>query len=117
MTNTPGITAQIERPKEAARKSPRLNTQLVPKVPIVATTPNSEHIPFFLTFSNHRIISQDAINLVTQRVRDTLDDTWTPKDILVHSTTERASMDGFHEVDIDHSCAAVVHPNIGETIT
>ena len=111
--NTPGITAHIERPKEVARKSPRLNPQLVPKAPIVAITPNSERIPFFSTFFNHRIISQEVINLVTQRVWDTPGGTWTPKYILVHSPTERASVDGFHGVDIDHFCAAAVHLDTG----
>ena len=117
INNTPGIMAHIKQPKAAARKSPRLNPQLVPEVPIVAATPNSERIPFFSTFSNHMIISQEAVNLVTQRVWDTPDNTWTPKDILVHSPTKHASMDGFHEVDIDHFYAAVVHPYTGETIT
>ena len=115
--STPGITARIKRPKAAARKSPRLNPQLVAETPVVTTTPNSERIPFFSTFSNHRIISQGAVNLITQRVWDTPDDAWTPKDILVHSPTEQASMDGFHEVDTDHFYAAVVHPDTRETIT
>ena len=115
--NTPGITARMKRPKAAARKSPRLNPQMLPEAPIVTTTPNSERISFFSTFSNHRIISQEAVNLITQRVWDTPDDAWTPKDILVHSPTEQASMDGFHEVDTDHFYAAVVHPDTRETIT
>ena len=40
-----------------------------------------------------------------------------PRDFLDHSPTERATQDNFHETDIEHFCAAMVHPKTGETIT
>ena len=40
-----------------------------------------------------------------------------PRDFLDHSPTERATQDNFHNLDIEHFCAAVVHPKTGETIT
>ena len=54
---------------------------------------------------------------MTQRVWDTPDGTWTQRDILVHSPTERAAVDGFHDVDIEHFCAVVIHPDRGKAIT
>ena len=54
---------------------------------------------------------------MTQRVWDTPEATWTPRDILAHSPTKRASVDGFQDFDIDYFCTAVVHPDTGETIT
>ena len=40
-----------------------------------------------------------------------------PRDFLDHSSTERATIDNFHDVDIEHFCVAMVHPKTGETIT
>ena len=48
---------------------------------------------------------------------DAPDDRWTPRDILDHSPTERQSHENFYDLDIEHFCAAVVHPDTGETIT
>ena len=63
------------------------------------------------------MISQEALNLVTQRTWNTPGDEWTPRDLLDHSPTERATQDNFHEADIEHFCAAMVHPKTGKTIT
>ena len=63
------------------------------------------------------MISQEAVNLLTTQVWDTPNDLWTPRDILENSPTERATSENMYDVDISHFCAAVVHPDTGETIT
>ena len=40
-----------------------------------------------------------------------------PRDFLDHSPTERATQDNFHDANIEHFCAEMVHPKMGETIT
>ena len=71
--NTPGITAVTERPATRARKSPRLNPAIVQDTPARLYVPNSNLIPFF---SHHNMISQEALNLVTQTVWNTPGDEW-----------------------------------------
>ena len=63
------------------------------------------------------MISQEAVNLLAKQVWDTPDELWTPKDILEHSPTERNTRYNFHDIDIEHLCAAVIHPDTGETVT
>ena len=63
------------------------------------------------------MISQEGLNLVTQTVWNIPGDELMPRDFLDHSPTERATQDNFHDVDIEHFCAAMVHPKTGETIT
>ena len=63
------------------------------------------------------MLSQEALNLVTQMVWDTPGEEWTPRDFLDHSSKERATPDNFHKIDVKHFCAAVVHPKTGETMT
>ena len=83
--NTPGITLAIERPATRARKSPRLNPVVVQDTPTHLDVPNSNFIPFF---SLHNMISQEALNLVTQTVWNMSGDEWMPRDFLDHSLTE-----------------------------
>ena len=52
-----------------------------------------------------------------QMVWNTSGDEWMPRGCLDHSPTERATQDNFHDVNIEHFCAAMVHPKTGETIT
>ena len=47
--NTPGITAAIERPSTASRKSPRPHPAIVQDTPKHLDVPNSNLIPFFLS--------------------------------------------------------------------
>ena len=63
------------------------------------------------------MISQEALNLVTQTVWNTPGDEWTPRDFLDHSPTGRATQANLHNVNIEHVCVAMVHPKTGETIT
>ena len=63
------------------------------------------------------LISQEAVNLLTKQVWDAPYDRWTPRDILHHSPTERQTSENFHDVDIEHFCAAVIHLDTGETVT
>ena len=63
------------------------------------------------------MISQEALKLVTQTVWNTLGNEWRPSDFSDHSPTECATQDNFHDVNVEHFCAAMVHPKTGETIT
>ena len=112
--NTPGITLAIDRQIPNAIKSPCLNPMLVQNAPMCTDILN---LNLFPSFSHHAIILREAVNLLTQRVRDTPREELTPKDFLDHSPTERAKQDNFHGVYIDHFCAAMVHSDKGETIT
>ena len=42
---------------------------------------------------------------------------WVPRDLLIGNVTERSDKLNAYNVDIEHFCAAVVHPDTGETIT
>ena len=48
---------------------------------------------------------------------DAPDEIWTPRDILDHIPTELNTRENFHEVDIGHFCAAVIHPDTGKIVT
>ena len=113
--NTPMATPQIERPAPTRRRSPRLNTEETAEPTVLTSygTPNSERIPL----TSPRLIAQEALNSLTYQVWDTPDDRWTPRDILDHSPTERQSQENFYDVNIEHFCAAVVHPDAGDTMT
>ena len=112
-SNTPGTTPPIERPLPAQRRSPRTHMPDAPQPPSFVATPNSNRIPLAST----RMISQEAVNLLTKQVWDTPDEIWTPRDTLDHSTTERNTRENFQDIDIEHFCAAVIHPDTGETVT
>ena len=62
------------------------------------------------------MISEEAVNLLTQMVWDKPGEKWTPQDFLDHSPIERATQEKFRNVDIDHFCAATVHTDTGDTI-
>ena len=111
--NTTGATPPIERPPPAQRRSPRTHAADTPQPTLFVATPNSHHIPL----ASPRLISQEAVNLLTNQVWDAPDYIWTPRDILDHSPTERQTSENFHDVDIEHFCAAVIHPDTGETVT
>ena len=111
--NVPGSTIPIIRPEEAPRISPRLNPGIQSSPIGVATTPNCNRIPI----NSPNIISQEAVNFLTDHVWNALDEVWTPDQILEHSPTARWSATINQAVDIEHFCAAVVHPVTGETIT
>ena len=70
-----------------------------------------------LGFSQPNIISQEAVNMLTQLVWDTSGHAWAPHNFLDHSPTERVQKDSLHDVDFEHFCTAMVHPTTGETIT
>ena len=108
-------TPQTERPAPERRRSPRINTEEIAEPTILASygTPNSERIPVTLS----RLISQEALHFLTYKVWDAPDDRWTQQDLLDHSPTEHQTNENFYDVDIEHFCKAVVHPDTGETIT
>ena len=113
--NVPGATPAINRPAEPRRRSPRLNLDHGGwEYATLPCTPNSDRIPL----AGPSLVSQEALNLLTSKVWDAPDDTWTPRDILEASPTERPTAGtNVHDVNIEHFCAAVVHPDTGETIT
>ena len=63
------------------------------------------------------IISQEALNLLTDRVWDESPTLWTPREFLESYPTEIKTGESIFDVDIEHFCAAVIHPETGETIT
>ena len=111
--NTPGsvppITNQDTVPK--SRRSARLNPNIVEDDNIRPTQPNSYRLPF----TSPNIISQEAVNFLTEQVYYNEDPhTWTPSEFVSSSPTKvESSLD----VDIEHFCAGVVHPITGETIS
>ena len=95
------------------RQSARLNPNVTIEQVDTPSTPNSNRIPC----TSPNIISQEAVNYITKQVWDSPHDHWTPADILEASPTLRATGNAMHDVDIEHFCAAVVHPDTGETVT
>ena len=63
------------------------------------------------------ITSQEALNTITDKVWDDTSTQWTPRDFIEAYPTEIKTGQNVFDVDIEHFCAAVVHPDIGETIT
>ena len=61
------------------------------------------------------MISQEAINFITESVHGTNMNIWTPE---VFLTADTLSSHGTstHDADLEHFCAPVVHPETGETI-
>ena len=109
--NTPMATLPIARPKQPKRRSPRLNPEV--ETQEVATTPNVNRIPM----ATPNIISQEALNTITDKVWDDTSTQWTPRDFMEAYPTEIKTGQNIFDVDIEHFCAAVVHPDTGETIT
>ena len=108
--NTPGTTPDINSPTTRNRRSTRINpTVMAVQEP---TTPNCNRIPLY----HPNMISQEAINFVTESVHGTNMDIWTPE---VFMTADTSSSHGTsnHDADLEHFCAPVVHPETGETIT
>ena len=104
-------TVPIERDEQKRRVSPRLNPGTTYEA--LPATPNSNRIPLV---SPH-IISQEAINYLTDKVWDCTTGIWAAKEILVEEATNTDHQKSLHDVDIEHFCAAVVYPDTGETIT
>ena len=61
------------------------------------------------------MISQEAVNLLTNIVYKDVRNMWLSDDFITDSSTSK-SLDHY-DVDIKNICAAVVHPATGETIT
>ena len=62
------------------------------------------------------MISQEVINFVTESVHGTNMDIWTPEVFLTADTSSSYGTSN-HDADLEHFCAPVVHPEMGETIT
>ena len=63
------------------------------------------------------IISQKALNTITDKVWDDTSTQWTPRDFMEAHPTEIKTGQNIFDGDIEHFCAAVVHPDTRETIT
>ena len=100
--------------KKPARRSPRLNPGQYALIqsPMISSKPNSSQIPYF----NHsQIISQEAVNLVTEKVLYSKPVYhWTPQAFVTAIPTTRNEN---LYVNIENFCAPVIHPITGETIT
>ena len=107
--NTPGTTPAIVAPDPAKRRSRRLNPDVVE--PVIITGMSSDRIPL----CQPNLISQEAVNAVTESAVYANNAIWTPSKYLLAnvSTSAGSNLDG----DIEHFCAPVVHPETGETIT
>ena len=77
------------------------------------TTLNSNRIPMVTP----NMISQEALNMLTNKVWDDTSTQWTPREFSEAYPTEMKTSENMFDVDIEHLCAAVVHPDTGETIT
>ena len=75
-------TTPIKRPTQSKRRSRRLNPEAV--IEDVAITPNSSRIPM----ATPNLISQDALNLLTNNVWDETSPVWTPGAFLEAYPTE-----------------------------
>ena len=61
------------------------------------------------------MISQEAVNFVTNKVRNFTDSIWSAKKILVEEATDKGNANNLQNIHIEHFCAALVHPDTGET--
>ena len=61
------------------------------------------------------MISQEAVNLLTNIVYKDVRNMWLSDDFITDSSTSKSP--DHYDIDIKHFCAAVVHPETGETIT
>ena len=110
-SNTPMTTTPIVRDEHKRRVLPRLNPGTTYEAPLA--TPNSNRIPLVAP----HIISQEAINYLTDKVWDCTTGVWAAKEILVEEATNTDHQNSLQDVDIEHFCAAAVHPDTGETVT
>ena len=109
--NTPGAVPPIKSKVTAPRRSARLSQIEIIEPCIINKTPNSFRIPL----ANPNIISQDAVNLLTDNVFKDNDEKWRPDAFITANPTGRNQ--NVYDADIEHFCAPVVHPTTGETIT
>ena len=79
--------------------------------PVIATAPNSERLPYF---NRSHIISQEAVNLLTEKVYyGETGNHWTPHILITASPmTRNDNLD----LDVEHFCTPVIHLVTEETI-
>ena len=77
---------------------------------ILASPTNSKRIPM----AHSHIISQEAINLVTNKVYGDTSNFWLPDNFITASPTSKPT--NAYDVDLEHYCAPVVHSVTGITI-
>ena len=97
-------------------RSRRLNPDIADSpIPIMPTTPNWSRIPF----ASPNVISQEAVNLLTNKLYRSDNDAWTPNtnDFVSSSPTSTDRATANYEADMEHFCAPVVHPVTGKTIS
>ena len=61
------------------------------------------------------MISQEAVNFISEKVYNEDPTTWMPESFITSSPS--LSPKNNYKVDIEHVCAPVIHPITGETIT
>ena len=68
-----------------------------------------------IPMARSHIISQEAINLVTNTVYGDTSNCWLPDDFITASPTDKPT--NSYDFELEHYCAPVVHPVTGVTIT
>ena len=76
-------------------------------------TNSSQDLPILTRVGN--IISQEAINLVTNNVYGDTSNRWLPDYFITASPTDKPT--NAYDVELEHYCAPVVHPVTGVAIT
>jgi hypothetical protein len=111
--NQPGTVPAIQTKPPKKHRSRRLN-QIEDDEPILQPLePNCARIPF----ASSNIISQEAINLLTDQIHNNTKTTWVPSAFITSSPSTNDNRKGNYDADIKHFCAPVIHPITGETIT
>ena len=111
--NQPGAVPAILTIIPKKRRSKQLNPIDAEEPILQPLTPNCSRIPF----ASSNIISQEAINLLTDRVYNDNKTTWIPSTFITSSPTTNDNRKGNYDADIEHFCAPVVHLITGETIS
>ena len=106
--NRPGSLPPIINPVfmglPQQRLSACINPTTISKPFIINKEPNSAIIPM----AHSHVISQEAVNLLTNRVYTDVSDTWLPDVFITNSPTSKST--DHYDIDIENICAAVVHP-------
>ena len=120
--NTPGITPAIINPDQVlglglppARRSKRLKNVPPEDAPIITVEQNYKRPPNRIPLFSPSIISQEAVNHITNKVY--YNETQQPRLPRSFITSSPTKIGDNYDVDIENFCAPVVHPVTGETIT
>ena len=62
------------------------------------------------------MINQENINFLSDKVWDCTSSIWSTQEFLVEEAINKARPNNLQDVDSEHFCATVVHPDTGKTI-